>query len=83
MSSARALEVILMAHSLRMVIIDFNTFTAADSNGLSDPYVIIKQWNNKTIHKTPTIKKTLNPVWYVTNFYRKRAYAVIHKDLTN
>lgn len=34
---------------------------AADSNGYSDPYCIVKA-NGKT-HKTPNIKKTLNPSW--------------------
>jgi hypothetical protein len=35
-----------------------------DSNGLADPYVkVVRQRKKKTLLKTPTVKKSLNPIW--------------------
>jgi len=34
-----------------------------DPNGLSDPYVIIKNKNSEEKYKSKTIKETLNPDW--------------------
>jgi Ca2+-dependent lipid-binding protein len=45
---------------LHLDILSASELPAADSNGFSDPYVIV-YLNGKEIHKTKTKKKTLNP----------------------
>lgn len=47
---------------LKITIVDAVLYTAADSNGLADPYVKLKQNGNKLL-KTKVIKKTLKPTW--------------------
>jgi len=48
---------------------------AADSNGLSDPY-IVGDFDNYRTFKTPKINKTLNPVWtdFSTQFFYETKY---------
>jgi len=48
---------------LQVRIISGRDLVAADSNGLSDPYVVIKYNEKKCKTKTRVIKKTLNPDW--------------------
>jgi Ca2+-dependent lipid-binding protein len=45
-----------------MVLKDAVLLTPADSNGLADPYVKLKQKGEK-IFKSKVIKKTLKPAW--------------------
>lgn len=50
------------AGNLRVEILDAANLPAADRNGYSDPYCIFRL-NDKEVHKTKTIKKTLHPAW--------------------
>lgn len=50
--------------TLRVQVIQGRGLAPKDSNGLSDPYVIVRV-NNKKL-TTKTIAKTLNPVWNET-----------------
>lgn len=47
--------------TLRVVLLGGSGLLAADSNGLSDPYVILQAGRCKA--KSRTIRKTLDPVW--------------------
>ncbi|KAJ1651641.1 Tricalbin-2 [Dispira simplex] len=47
---------------LSITVIKAQNLDAADSNGLSDPYVRVRQ-GSKTLFKSKVHKKTLNPVW--------------------
>jgi len=53
--------------SLQLHIIEAKDIIAADFGGTSDPYVRVV-WQDKEVHKTAMIKKTLTPQWneYVT-----------------
>ena len=44
-----------------MTVIEANGLLAADKNGLSDPYVVVKFRKHK--EKTKTRRRTLKPVW--------------------
>lgn len=46
---------------IRVVIVSGSGLAAKDSNGLSDPYCVVKCGSFN--YKTKTIKKTLNPSW--------------------
>jgi len=47
-----------------LVIVEARNIKAADINGFSDPYVLLKKVKGVLSEaKTPTINKTLNPVW--------------------
>ena len=55
---------------MKVEIIEARDLLASDSNGFSDPYVVIQESTglyiidkNKYPLKTPVVKKTLNPVW--------------------
>ena len=48
--------------SLRVEVLDAANLPAADRNGYSDPFCKFIL-NEKTVHKTQTIKKTLQPAW--------------------
>jgi Ca2+-dependent lipid-binding protein len=52
--------------SMKLHILEARNLKAADSNGLSDPYVKvvqIKHGKQKSLYKTSVVKKTLNPVF--------------------
>jgi len=49
---------------IQITIVKGNNLAAKDSNGLSDPYVIVKLGEES--FKTKTIMKTLSPVWQET-----------------
>jgi len=49
---------------IEVEIVEARDLLASDSNGFSDPYVVIEQTPGLASGaKTPIIKKTLNPVW--------------------
>ena len=48
--------------TLRVEVLDAKNLPAADKNGYSDPYCKF-ELNGETVHKTKTVKKTLNPSW--------------------
>ncbi|ORY07619.1 hypothetical protein K493DRAFT_310160 [Basidiobolus meristosporus CBS 931.73] len=48
--------------TITIFILEGKDLPAADSNGMSDPYVKIR-WGRKVVHKTKVIKKTLAPIW--------------------
>eukprot|EP01120_Amphizonella_sp_Union-15-10_P017282 TRINITY_DN955_c0_g1_i1.p1 TRINITY_DN955_c0_g1~~TRINITY_DN955_c0_g1_i1.p1 ORF type:complete len:565 (-),score=99.58 TRINITY_DN955_c0_g1_i1:111-1805(-) len=48
--------------NITIIRIEAKNIRAADGGVSSDPYVVVYQ-NNKEIAKTPTKKKTLNPIW--------------------
>ncbi|ODQ65634.1 tricalbin [Nadsonia fulvescens var. elongata DSM 6958] len=58
----RSFESINDMGTARFEIIDAKGLPAADSNGKSDPYAIIKIDGEK-VFKTKTVKKSLNPTW--------------------
>lgn len=47
---------------LTVTLLDAKDLMAADKSGTSDPYVVFTV-NGERVHKSATIKKTLNPVW--------------------
>ncbi len=51
-------------YTLRTHLYSARSLTALDSNGLSDPYVVIRCCGNMC--KFPVKKKTLNPQWYLS-----------------
>ncbi|CAG8504841.1 4575_t:CDS:2 [Diversispora eburnea] len=50
-----------METTLRIGVLAARELAAADKDGSSDPYAVIRVANKK--HETAVIKKTLNPVW--------------------
>ncbi|ORX90809.1 C2 calcium-dependent membrane targeting, partial [Basidiobolus meristosporus CBS 931.73] len=50
---------------LTVTIVQAKDLVAADSNGLSDPYVRVRS-GRKALYKTKAIKKTLEPKWNET-----------------
>merc|ERR1712087_163373 len=51
-------------YQLRAYIYQARNLPAADSNGLSDPYVVMRLAGKMA--RIPTKKKTLNPIWHTT-----------------
>lgn len=47
----------------RVTIHSARSLKAADSNGYSDPFVVVHVGTDKSVFKTPVIKKNLNPTW--------------------
>ncbi|KAK9727873.1 Tricalbin-2 [Basidiobolus ranarum] len=48
--------------TITIFVLEGSNLPAADSNGMSDPYIKIR-WGRKVVHKTKIIKKTLAPIW--------------------
>eukprot|EP00026_Physarum_polycephalum_P014617 Phypoly_transcript_15154.p1 GENE.Phypoly_transcript_15154~~Phypoly_transcript_15154.p1 ORF type:complete len:287 (+),score=59.24 Phypoly_transcript_15154:79-939(+) len=74
-------------------IISAKDLPVGDSNGFSDPYVVVKNRENQVLHKTPVIKKTLNPDWddlydwvppmSIHNNIEQFTFEVMDKDLVS
>jgi len=60
---------LLWRPTLILTIEEARDLSAADSNGLSDPYVKVECKDNKFEDKTPHISKTLNPVYSKDNVF--------------
>ena len=65
---------------LTIDIVEAKELKPADSNGLSDPYVKLRQMDgakqrDKTLFKTKTMKKNLNPVWNESFVYPRAVNA--------
>jgi hypothetical protein len=58
----------LTPYQMRLHIFQCKNIPAADSNGLSDPFLKIKYLGKDTL-KTETKKKTVFPTWYTTLVY--------------
>lgn len=50
-----------------MTLLNAKNLKAADKSGTSDPYVKFTI-NGEVVHKSSTIKKTINPIWKDESF---------------
>lgn len=53
-----------MIAALQVTLVSARRLKAMDRSGTSDPYARVSL-DDKVIHKTRSMKKTLHPEWYV------------------
>jgi Ca2+-dependent lipid-binding protein len=57
-------RLVLIGQNIITLVVEARGLTIGDSNGKSDPYVLVKL--GKNTHETKVIPKTLNPIWHDT-----------------